>query len=156
PRRVALIQTRLPGLKESVLDKTLQITNQRLAELYCAPAIERRCAHRTSDLAAAIADLTDIDLLLIAGASAITDRRDVIPAAITASGGEIVHFGMPVDPGNLLLLGRLGERPVLGLPGCARSPKVNGFDWVLRRLLADLPIGRKDIMAMGVGGLLKE
>src|SRR5262249_51989940 len=58
--------------------------------------------------------------------------------------------------GNLLLLARLGERPVLGLPGCARSPKVNGFDWVLRRLLADLPIGRKDITAMGVGGLLKE
>ena len=105
---------------------------------------------------AAIAELAGMDLLLIAGASAITDRRDVIPAAITGSGGKIIHFGMPVDPGNLLLLGELGARPVLGLPGCARSPKVNGFDWVLRRLVADLPIGQADIMAMGAGGLLKE
>ena len=155
-RRVGLIQTRLPGMKESILDKTRQITDQRLAELGCPPTIERRCAHRTADLTSAIAGLGDVELLLIAGASAITDRRDVIPAAITASKGEIIHFGMPVDPGNLLLLGRLGERPVLGLPGCARSPKVNGFDWVLRRLIADLPVGRRDIMGMGAGGLLKE
>jgi molybdenum cofactor cytidylyltransferase len=155
-RRVGLIQTRLPGIKESVLDKTFEITNQRLAGLHCPPAIERRCAHRTADLKAAIAEFGEVDLLLIAGASAITDRRDVIPAAITASGGEIIHFGMPVDPGNLLLLGKLGNRPVLGLPGCARSPKVNGFDWVLRRLVAELPVGRADIMAMGAGGLLKE
>jgi molybdenum cofactor cytidylyltransferase len=156
PRRVGLIQTRLPGMKESILDKTLQVTNQRLAQLGCPPAVERRCGHRTEELATAIAALDDVGLLLIAGASAITDRRDVIPAAITQSGGEIIHFGMPVDPGNLLLLGRLGERPVLGLPGCARSPKVNGFDWVLRRLIADLPVGRRDIMTMGAGGLLKE
>ncbi len=156
PRRVGLIQTRLPGLKESILDKTLQITNQRLAELGCPPAVERRCAHRTSDLAEAIDALADVELLLIAGASAITDRRDVIPAAIAARSGEIIHFGMPVDPGNLLLFARLRDRPALGLPGCARSPKVNGFDWVLRRLIADVPVTRHDIMTMGAGGLLKE
>jgi molybdenum cofactor cytidylyltransferase len=37
---------------------------------------------------------------------------------------------MPVDPGNLLLLAELAGKPVLGAPGCARSPKENGFDWV--------------------------
>ena len=41
------------------------------------------------------------------------------------------HLGMPVDPGNLLLLGELDGKPVIGAPGCARSPKENGFDWVL-------------------------
>ena len=90
------------------------------------------------------------------GASVIVDRRDVIPAAIEKAGGHIEHFGMPVDPGNMLLLGRLGEVPVLGLPGCARSPKVNGFDWVLERLCAGMPVGREDIMRMGAGGLLAE
>jgi molybdenum cofactor cytidylyltransferase len=63
---------------------------------------------------------------------------------------------MPVDPGNLLLLGHVGQRPVLGLPGCARSPKVNGFDWVLERLVAGLPVGPGEIMRMGTGGLLAE
>ncbi len=63
---------------------------------------------------------------------------------------------MPVDPGNLMLIGQVRGHPVLGAPGCARSPKENGFDWVLMRLLAGLPVGRADITGMGVGGLLME
>ena len=96
------------------------------------------------------------DLLIAFGASAITDENDVIPAAIRAAGGEVSHFGMPVDPGNLLLIGELDGRPVLGAPGCARSPAENGFDWVLNRLLAGLEVRREDITGMGVGGLLME
>jgi len=159
PRPVGLIQTRLPGIKESVLDKTVAVINGRLAALGCPPAKDARCDHDAAALAAAIADMrgSGIELVLIAGASAITDRRDVIPAAIERAGGRVEHFGMPVDPGNLLLLGRLADDTrVLGLPGCVRSPKVNGFDWVLQRLIADLPVTRADIMRMGAGGLLKE
>jgi molybdenum cofactor cytidylyltransferase len=153
-----LVQTRLPGLKESILDKTRQVTEGRLAALGCRLALEERCTHTTAELASCIRDAMDeeIDLLLIHGASAILDRRDVIPAAIVAAGGDVDHFGMPVDPGNLLLLGRVAQRVVLGLPGCARSPKVNGFDWVLERLVAGLPVGSAEIMRMGSGGLLAE
>jgi molybdenum cofactor cytidylyltransferase len=96
------------------------------------------------------------ELILVMGGSAITDRRDVIPAAIESAGGEVLQFGMPVDPGNLILLGEIAGKPVLGLPGCARSPRLNGFDWLLRRLMADVPVGRADIMRLGAGGLLKE
>jgi molybdenum cofactor cytidylyltransferase len=158
PRSVGLVQTRLPGLKESILDKTRQVTESRLAALGCRLVFEERCAHATSELASMIRDTLGhgIDILLIHGASAILDRRDVIPAAIVAAGGRIDHFGMPVDPGNLLLLGHVAERVVLGLPGCARSPKVNGFDWVLKRLVAGLPLGSAEIMRMGSGGLLAE
>jgi molybdenum cofactor cytidylyltransferase len=46
--------------------------------------------------------------------------------------------------------------PVLGAPGCARSPVENGFDWVLMRLLAGLKVTRAELMGMGVGGLLME
>jgi molybdenum cofactor cytidylyltransferase len=56
----------------------------------------------------------------------------------------------------LLLIGDLKGRPVLGAPGCARSPAENGFDWVLHRLLAGLPVREDDITGMGVGGLLME
>ena len=96
------------------------------------------------------------DLVIVFGASAITDRRDVIPAAIEAFGGRIERFGMPVDPGNLLLLAAREGLPIIGAPGCARSPKENGFDWVLQRLIAGTPISGADIRAMGVGGLLME
>jgi molybdenum cofactor cytidylyltransferase len=156
--KMGLIQTRLPGLKETILDKTRQVTEGRLAALGCRLVHESRCDHRTADLAPLIGEALGrgADVVLIHGASAIVDRRDVIPAAVVAAGGRIEHFGMPVDPGNLLLLGRVEGKTVLGLPGCARSPKVNGFDWVLERLVAGLPVGPTEIMRMGAGGLLAE
>jgi molybdenum cofactor cytidylyltransferase len=157
-KRVALIQTRLAGMKESILDKTADVTRARLAALDSELIGESRVDHDEKALAPAIAQAlkAGANLVLVAGASAILDRRDVIPAAIVAAGGAIEHFGMPVDPGNLLLLGRIGAAPVLGLPGCARSPKENGFDRVLRLLCADLPADAAAIQQMGVGGLLAE
>jgi len=157
-KRVALIQTRLPSLKESVLDKTVMTTDERLAGLGNDLTRETRCEHNVDDLADHIraAAAAGSELILIAGASAIIDRRDVIPAALTACGGTILHFGMPVDPGNLMLMGRLGDADVLGLPGCARSPKINGYDWVLQRIVAGLPAGSEEVMRMGVGGLLAD
>jgi molybdenum cofactor cytidylyltransferase len=152
---VALVQTTLPGVKGSVLDKTVAATAERVAGVGGRLISEARCAHDIEALAAKI-QASPGDLLLIAGASAITDRKDVVPAAIEAAGGEIEHFGMPVDPGNLMLLARLGDRAVLGLPGCCRSLKLNGFDWVLRRIAAGLQVRPRDVMSMGVGGLLAE
>ena len=156
---VGLIQTTLPGTKDSVLEKTTAVMRARLEGLGSRLAGEARCAHDARALAGALKSLRaqGCDPLLVVGASAITDRRDVIPMAIEAVGGCVEHFGMPVDPGNLLLLGRGAEGvPVVGLPGCARSPKFNGVDWVLQRLLAGIEVTGRDIMAMGAGGLLKE
>ena len=155
PLAVQLVQTRLPSVKDSVLDKTVGVTASRITALGGRLIGESRSAHDVGALADRLTSAQG-DLVLIAGASAITDRRDVLPAAIEAAGGEILHLGMPVDPGNLLLLARLGGRPVLGLPGCARSPRPNGFDWVLQRLFAGLEVTRDDVMGMGVGGLLTE
>lgn len=156
--RAGLVQTSVEGTKPSVLDKTAESTRSRLEALGGMLTDERRCAHREADIAEAIDALKrqGCDLLLVAGASAIVDRRDVVPSAIERAGGRIEHFGMPVDPGNLLLLGRLEGAPVIGLPGCARSPKFNGFDQVLQRLVAGLEVDRRDIMGMGAGGLLAE
>jgi molybdenum cofactor cytidylyltransferase len=157
PLRIGVVSTLLPGLKPSVVAKTLRVLEQRLAPSGGSIAEELRVAHEATGLAQAIERLAkNCEAVVIFGASAITDRRDVIPSALQASGGRIEHFGMPVDPGNLLLLGELGRVPVIGAPGCARSPKENGFDWVLGRILANIPITRADIQAMGVGGLLME
>jgi molybdenum cofactor cytidylyltransferase len=119
---------------------------------------ETRVPHETEAVAAAIREMMakGIDLLLMAGASAITDRRDVLPAALERAGGTVDHYGMPVDPGNLLMLGHIDGIPTVGLPGCARSPKFNGVDWVLQRLCADIDMDATHIMRMGIGGLLKE
>lgn len=157
-KRVGVISTMLPGLAPKVIDKTLRVTAERLAPAGAAIIFEKRIEHDEAALAAALdqAITAGAELIIVFGASAIADRRDVIPAAITRSGGRIEHFGMPVDPGNLLLIGRAGGAAVLGAPGCARSSTENGFDWVLMRLLAGLPVSREDITGLGVGGLLME
>ena len=158
PARVGLIQTRLPGLKESVAGKTVETTRARLGGYGATLDHELRCDHTESAVAAALGALRDdgCAIALVLGASAIVDRRDVVPAAIGQAGGTVEHFGMPVDPGNLMLLARLGDMRVLGLPGSARSPRLHGFDWVLQRLIAGIAVSGADLMAMGVGGLLKE
>jgi molybdenum cofactor cytidylyltransferase len=158
PLRAGLVQTALPATKPSVLDNTARITAARLQQMGASMGEEARCAHDTAAVAAAIhAQIAaGHEMVLLFGASAVVDRRDVLPSGIVAAGGTIDHFGMPVDPGNLLLLGHVGGTPVIGMPGCARSPKLNGFDWVLQRFVAGLPVTRTDIMRMGAGGLLKE
>ena len=157
-KKLGIVSTLLPGLAPKVVDKTLKITAARIAPAGATIIAERRVPHDGAALAPAIDEVlkAGAELVVVFGASAIADRRDVIPAAVEAVGGEIEHFGMPVDPGNLMLIGRARGRTVLGAPGCARSPKENGFDWVLMRLLAGLPVSREDVTGMGVGGLLME
>src|SRR3984893_4639658 len=157
-KRVGIVSTLLPGLAPKVVEKTLRVTAERLAPAGATIIAERRVPHDEAALATAIKELLGLgaELVIVFGASAIADRRDVIPAAISGIGGAIEHFGMPVDPGNLLLIGSADGVPVLGAPGCARSPVENGFDWVLMRLLAGIKVTRAELMGMGVGGLLME
>lgn len=160
PHDVTLIATALPSLKPSVMDKTARVLARRLLLSDSALRREIRTAHSAEAVASAIKEsLAKGDaqpLIVIFGASALTDFEDVIPAAIRLAGGEVVQAGLPVDPGNLLVLGRIGTVPVIGAPGCARSPAENGFDWVLNRILAGLFPTALDLTGLGVGGLLKE
>jgi molybdenum cofactor cytidylyltransferase len=158
PLRVGLVATELPGLKDSTTDKTIAVTEERITHLTGSLLPPVRCPHDEQSVAHALGGLiaAGADMLLVIGASAVLDRRDVGPAGIVRAGGEIVHFGMPVDPGNLICVGRIGDKPALVLPGCARSPKLNGIDFILTRLFAGLKVTGSDIMRMGVGGLLKE
>ncbi len=158
PLRVGLVVSVVAGLKESVLAGTERVTAARVAALGGVMLPVRRVDHAVGAVAAAFAGLLaeGAEVLLLAGASAVVDRGDVGPAAIVAAGGVVEHFGMPVDPGNLICLGRVGAVPALVLPGCARSPALNGIDLVLRLVFAGEPAGRAAVMRMGVGGLLKE
>ncbi len=111
--------------------------------------------HDQGAIAAAILEAPG-EFVLILTASATSDVSDEAPEGLRQAGGMVEAYGMPVDPGNLLFFGSILDRPVIGLPGCARSPALNGADWVLERLLCGVTLTQADIQAMGVGGLLKE
>ena len=129
----------------------------RLEKLNCTLELVNTCEHDTKKITENIKYFLNqnINIILILGSSAIVDINDKIPEAIKNANGNIIRFGMPVDPGNLLLLGKIKKIPIIGLPGCARSPSLNGFDWVLERVLSGNNISDIDISNMGVGGLLK-
>ncbi len=157
-RDAGLVLTELPGISQALLERASRAQRARLAALGSTVRREIRCEHSVGAVARAIGMLRDeaCDPILLLGASAIVDRGDVIPSGLVEAGGEVVHLGMPVDPGNLLMVGRLAERTVFGLPGCARSLNPSGFDQVLERHLAGERLDSALISRLGVGGLLKE
>ena len=157
-RRAGLVITRLPQTKPSLIAKSEEAIRERIADLEGELVETLIVDHAVKPVSEAVALLhaKSANPILIFGASAIVDRGDVIPAAVERARGEVVHLGMPVDPGNLMMFGRLEGASVIGVPTCARSPKVNGFDWVLARVMAGIHVSGQDIMDMGAGGLLKE
>ncbi|MEH6646534.1 molybdopterin-binding protein [Sulfitobacter sp.] len=150
--RATLIITEIPG---GAGDKGRAAIEDRLTALGVTLEAVTLVPHRTEDLRAAI-EAAQTPLVLVLTGSATSDIADVAPSALVLAGGEITRFGMPVDPGNLLFLGRRWAQQVIGLPGCARSPALNGADWVLARVICGVEISARDIAGMGVGGLLKE
>ncbi len=150
--RVALIETRAA---RDLGDKGQRSLVTRLHRLGVGFAGRQMVEHDAQAIADALLS-SDAPLICILTGSATSDIHDTAPAGLVRAGGVVDHFGMPVDPGNLLFVGALGQRPVIGLPGCARAPALNGADWVLERLLCGLPVTPDDIAGMGVGGLLKE
>lgn len=152
-QRASLIETLVEGTTPS--DKGRQVTQARLAH-FGVELTERTLVPHTIPALSEALNAAVGEILLILTASATSDSGDTAPEALRQAGGTVDHYGMPVDPGNLLFLGQLGEKPVIGLPGCARSPALNGADWVLDRILCGVPVTAQDIMGMGVGGLLKE
>ena len=161
-RAVSLILSGSPSVEQRVVDNFVPPLAARLEALGSAVGSVDYIPLEDDQGEAALADMltrritAGAELVVLAGESAIMDRYDIAPRAVERAGGEVTCFGAPVDPGNLLMLAYLGDVPVLGAPGCARSLKTNVIDWVLPRLLAGERLAHADILALGHGGLLED
>ncbi len=155
---IGLIQTSTRAFAQNLLEKGRTMLASRAELVESKITAYDVCEHHEDDVSRLLLEYfnKDLDLICLLGASAIQDRNDVIPRGIVNAGGRIEHFGMPVDPGNLLLLGKYRKIDILGLPGCVRSPKRNGFDFVFERFAAGLEVLAEDIMQLGVGGIVPE
>ena len=159
-KNVHLIQSRNKNTLEKVLEKTVDITKKRLLSCGITKILEKKCNHEFVSLSTEIQKSIneDADLILVFGASAICDKNDVVPKSLKENNGKILRLGMPVEPGNLILLGEIKNANkiiyFIGMPGCARSPKENGVDWILWRFFCGLGISNDNINYMGNGGLL--
>lgn len=161
-RKVALILSGSPSSRErvvrsfeSALGQRLSALGSELAAVDFVPLDEEEDERTLSDcIRGEVAQ--GAELIILAGETAIMDRYDIAPRAVERAGGEVTIFGAPVDPGNLLMLAYVDSVPVLGAPGCARSPKDNIVDLVLPRLLAGDHLQHHDIVSFAHGGLLED
>ena len=100
--------------------------------------------------------LKGADMIVCTGGMSV-DPDDLTPAAIAASGADIVSYGAPVLPGAMFLLSYVEKEnqsiPVVGLPGCVMYAGRTVFDLVLPRLLADDKITGEELAELGHGGL---
>ena len=152
-KTATMIETSVPDMPKSGKGRAAMAERmQRLGVSLTDPVL---VPHAEADLANAIA-AAEGEVIFILTASATSDMHDIAPSALRVAGGSVTRYGLPVDPGNLLFFGTCAGKPVIGLPGCARSPALNGADWVLERLICGLELTQADIAQMGVGGLLKE
>jgi hypothetical protein len=92
------------------------------------------------------------DLIVTTGGMSI-DPDDVTRKGIRRAGARIIFYGTPVLPGAMFLYARLGEIPLLGLPACVFYHQVTLFDLMLPLILAGERPTRKEIAALGHGGL---
>lgn len=153
-KTATLIETHHPSQRPQ--PKGRRVLDERLDRLGCNLIETLDIPHEAGAIATAIKAAKG-EAVFILTASATSDIHDTAPNGVRQAGGQVIHFGMPVDPGNLLFLGTCARtRPVIGLPGCARSPALNGADFVLERVICGIDVTSADISAMGVGGLLKE
>ena len=161
-REVGLILSGSPSARERIVRSFEIALRPRLAALQAAlvrvdfvPLEDE--AHEKALVTRIREQLTaGMEMIILAGETAIMDQNDMAPRAIRQAGGEIICYGAPVDPGNLLLLAYHGQIPLVGAPGCARSPKDNIVDLVLPRLLVGDRLTRADIVSLGHGGLLED
>lgn len=157
---VHLIQTKNENTPDKILKKTVLVTEKRLLSLNLKKFVDKICDHNVKSLSKIIQNSIEegANIILVFGVSAICDINDIIPQALRVNNGTVVRLGMPVEPGNLMLLGQIHNSnktiPFIGMPGCARSQKENGVDWILWRLFCGLDICNEDINEMGNGGLL--
>ena len=159
-KNIHLIQTTNQKTRAKILEKTLEVTKDRLSSCGNNKIVEKKCSHEIKSICEQLKESIneDADIILIFGTSAISDINDIIPQSILEINGSVLRLGMPVEPGNLILLAEIKiskkHISIIGMPGCARSKKENGVDWILWRKLCDLKISSEDINHMGNGGLL--
>jgi len=155
--RVGLIVTGSEVYKGRIEDKFGPVVEAKVEALGSVVCRKIKVTDHTPMIVAAIDSLLaeGADMIVITGGMSV-DPDDLTPAGVVAAGGRIVSYGAPTLPGAMFMLAYIGTTPVLGLPGCVMYAKSTVFDLVLPRIMAGETIERRDITALGHGGLCLE
>ncbi|AGW12792.1 molybdopterin-binding protein [Megalodesulfovibrio gigas] len=154
PLKVGVVTTGSEVYHGRIKDKFGPILKRKFSALNCTVMGQTIVSDDKAMAVSAIRAFLDqgAEMVAVTGGMSV-DPDDQTPAAIRALGGEIVTYGAPTFPGAMFMLAYVEGVPVVGLPGCVMYAQASVFDLVTPRLVAGLHVTRKDIVAMGHGGL---
>lgn len=137
-----------------IQDKFGPILRDKFASLQCDVLGQAIVSDDKNMAVAAIRQFLEqgADMVAVTGGMSV-DPDDQTPAAIRELGGEIITYGAPMFPGAMFMLAYVDGVPVVGLPGCVMYAQASIFDIIVPRLVAGQRVTRRDIVAMGHGGL---
>ncbi len=93
------------------------------------------------------------DLIVFSGGMSV-DPDDITPTSIRNTGAEVISQGIPMQPGNMLMLAKDENTYLVGVPGASIHSEITSFDYILPRIFATIPIKKEDFIDMAEGGLL--
>ncbi len=154
PRRVGVIVTGNEVFEGLIEDSFEPLIRRKVAELGSEVAEVVLAPDDTGRIQAAIERFVSngMELVVLTGGMSV-DPDDVTRLAVKRAGATRILYGAPVLPGAMLLVARIGEVMLLGVPACAIYYKATAFDLVLPRLIAGEQLTRRDIASLGHGGL---
>jgi molybdenum cofactor synthesis domain-containing protein len=150
---VGLITTGNEVYSGRITDKFGPVIEAKFAELGCRVVEQVFVPDEIDRTVQAIHDFVGkgVDLIALTGGMSV-DPDDQTPAAIKAAGAEVVIYGVPVLPGAMFMLARIGDIPVVGLPGCVLYYRATIFDLIIPRIVAGEEVTAQDIIRLGHGG----
>jgi len=111
-----LVPVNIQPLPGQVRDVNSYVIASFVREQGCTPVIYGIVPDDRNALRSALSKATaECDAVLISGGSS-KDDRDMV-AAIIRDMGEVLIHGIAIAPGKPTIIGRYGNKPVIGLPG---------------------------------------
>ena len=153
--RAGIVTTGSEVYKGLIEDRFTPVVQRKLEAYGVEVAMHTGTDDQTAHTTDAIAEMrrAGMDIICCTGGMSV-DPDDRTPAAIRQSGANIVTYGAPVLPGAMFLLGYYDDgATVMGLPGCVMYARASIFDIVLPRVVAGIPMTRRDLTKLGNGGL---
>lgn len=151
--RVGMVTTGSEVYHGRIQDKFGPVVTKKFNQLGSAITRQILVSDNIDMTVAAINDLIreGAQMVVLTGGMSV-DPDDQTPASIRATGADVVAYGAPVFPGAMFMLARLGDIPILGLPGCVMYYQTSIFDLIVPRILAGDKVTREDITRLGYGG----
>ncbi|NSW86614.1 MAG: trehalose-binding protein [Syntrophobacteraceae bacterium] len=150
--RVGILVTGSEIFDGLIEDRFIPIIRAKVEQFGCKVVGTKIAPDDRDQISKNVTELLDEEAdLIVTTAGLSVDPDDVTRQGLADAGATDIIHGIPVLPGAMTLLARIGSAKVLGVPACALYFKTTSFDLLLPRLLADVPVTRGDLAALGHG-----